>query len=466
MTALPVGRGLLLPVSALAGGHGVGDFGPAARRLVKTLSEAGYVAWQTLPLVPPGRGDSPYSTRAARCLATMAISLDDLAELGLLDHRAVARQPRPLGPVDFAAARAAKRPLLERAAEAFAAEAGERVRAALTPALRQAARFACNRRHHGTADWWTWHDIIEPTDPELLRFAALQVIAEQQWQRLRDCARGAGVTLFGDLPLYVDHASPDVWANPSQFQLDDAGQMAGQAGVPPDAFSASGQLWRMPLYRWPAIAEDEFTWWVERLAAARRHFDLIRLDHFRGLAAFWAVDGKDTDARRGTWQEGPGDALLMAIGTDGIVAEDLGVIDADVRQLRDRHKLPGMHVLQFAEPGAEDSPHHPQNHRADGVAYIGTHDNPTALSWWYGLGSSGRAARGQAFGWRRPDDLLTSLWSSPAALRVATAQDVLGLDDSTRTNRPGTGRGNWRWRLDRRSEAVLVERLVSSRPTS
>jgi 4-alpha-glucanotransferase len=462
MTQLPNGRGLLLPVTALAGGHGIGDFGPAARALVEQLAAGGYVAWQTLPLTAPGRGDSPYSTRSGNCLATVTISLDDLVEVGLLTGRETARVGRPEGPTQFAATAAAKQPLLQRAAQAYATEAPSRIEAELTPQRRDDARFAYNAQVHGSTNWWAWPSIHEPPSSWLLRAVALQSIAEQQWQRLRDCAGRAGVTIFGDLPLYVDHASADVWAHPNAFLLDEKGRMLAQAGVPPDAFSETGQLWRMPLYNWPHMKENNYRWWRQRLIAARRWFDLIRIDHFRGLAAYWASPGNATDARSGSWEQGPGTALLDAVGTDGMVAEDLGLIDESVRQLRDRHNLPGMHVLQFADPMDPHSPHHPSNHQRAGVAYVGTHDNPTALSWWYGLSHAERKDRHKAFGWAAPGDLLESLWCSPACLRVATAQDLLQLDDSARTNRPGTASGNWRWRLDSASNDALARRLVSS----
>jgi 4-alpha-glucanotransferase len=434
--------GILLHLTALDRDDGRGVLGVRARDWIDALVAGGFTVWQILPVGPTGSDGSPYWVRS-----------DHAGSVALLD---AAELPPPQGE-DY---------------ERFVAAA-----ASWLPdwALHEALRVA-----HDDAPWLAWPAPLRDRDPAALRAAqrqhaaaiereyALQYAFAVQWRALRAYAHARGVQLFGDLPIYVAPDSVETWCHRGQFQLDETGQPRAVSGVPPDYFAADGQLWGNPLYDWQAMRADGYRWWRARVAAALARFDLLRLDHFRGLESHWAVPAGAATARGGAWRPTPGDALLDAfardLGADAaalpFIAEDLGVITPEVDALRRRWSLPGMHVIQFGFDGSGDNPHLPHMHRQQSVAYTGTHDNDTLTGWLQSLDGETLRRVEHYFG-TRGDTLaaavLRSALASVSALAVLPAQDLLGLGSEARFNTPGTMQGNWRWRLpaDQLDDATL-----------
>jgi 4-alpha-glucanotransferase len=424
--------GLLLHPTALITGSGAaatGALGAAARGFIDWLAQAGFSIWQILPLGPPGGGGSPYWARSDFAGHTALI---DRSELPDIDTQQA----------DYEAFLTASRHWLDDYV--------------LFETL--AERFKC--------PWWQWppelrarsrsalSHIERERAHELERRRLEQWHFDWQWRALRRYAQERGVFLFGDLPIYVAPDSATTWSQPGQFQLDAEGRPAVLAGVPPDYFSADGQLWGNPLYDWKVAEQDGFAFWRARLAQQLRRFDLVRIDHFRGLAAFWAVPAGARTAREGTWEPAPGRALFRALSAEHpelpLVAEDLGVITADVEELRRDFGLPGMRVLQFGFDGSSDNPHLPHNYLRDVVAYTGTHDNDTTLGWYRSL-TPQEAARVDFY--LRSDAahaleaMLRATLASVAQLAVLSVQDLLQLGTEARFNTPGTTGGNWNWRM-------------------
>ena len=324
--------------------------------------------------------------------------------------------------------------------------------------------FLALKAQHQGRPWWQWEPELRDRDPQAIaaaqtrhaaaidQFVFEQYLFHQQWQALRTHARARGVLLFGDIPIYVAHDSMEVWAYREFFQLDAAGLPRAIAGVPPDYFSADGQVWGNPLYDWHALERDGFRWWIARLATQIERFDLLRIDHFRGLEAYWSIPAGATTGRVGEWRSARGEALLRrlqaALGRLPLIAEDLGVITPAVEQLRDTFDLPGMRILQFAFDGDANSPYLPHNHVHNCVVYTGTHDNDTTVGWSAALdeGSRRRAADylGTVVG-QLPHALMRSALASVARLAVLPLQDLLGLDSRARMNTPATTSGNWSW---------------------
>jgi len=468
--------GVLLHITSLPSPWGVGDLGACARALAARLGAARQRYWQVLPLNPTSdvAGESPYFSPSSRAGNPLLISLEDLAEEGLLTAAEGDTPAAPQGGrADFARARALKLPLLALAAGRFAAAGDD-----------DDYRAFCRRE----ADWLEDHALftaLKAQDPRAwsdwpapLRFrhadalteagAALQgAIGEEkrlqyffhrQWQRLHRCCDDAGVWLFGDMPIYVNLDSVDVWARPEIFQLDDSLRPVAESGVPPDYFSATGQLWRNPVYDWERLAAEDFRWWVRRLGTLLHRLDVLRIDHFRGLAQYWRVPAGAETAAAGEWRDVPSyplfDTLRAAFEPFPVVAEDLGTITPDVHALRDHYRLPGMVILQFAFNEDNDAhPYLPQNHPENCVAYLGTHDNNTARGWLEGeLDAAGRERLGRLVA--LDDDpaatvagLLDQLLASPARTAIACAQDLLALPASARMNTPGEAEGNWDWQL-------------------
>jgi len=458
----------------------VGDLGPEAYGFVDFLAEAGQRIWQVLPLGPTGYGDSPYQLFSAFAGNPLLISLDQLAEDGLLAHAELAQAPVfPEDAVDFGRVIAFKMPLLRSAFDRFAGGAEfDTFRRDNAAWLADYALFmALKAAHGGEAVWSRWEPEIAARqtealdqwrarlapDVEALEFE--QYLFARQWRKLHDYARERGIRIMGDLPIYVAHDSADVWANPDLFQLDAAGDPAVMSGVPPDYFSATGQLWGNPIYRWDRMAETGFRWWIDRLRAALQQVDIVRVDHFRGLEAYWEVPAGETTARNGRWVKGPGAALFQALedalGNLPIVAENLGVITPEVEAIRTQFGFPGMAILQFAfgkDPQAPDFK--PHNYPRDRVAYTGTHDNDTTVGWWSsaGSGDSTRTAAdvqaeraftrrylatgGSEIHWV----FIRTLMASVANTVLFPLQDVLGLGSEARMNTPAVPSGNWLWR--------------------
>ncbi len=470
----PRAAGVLLHVTSLPGPLGIGDLGPAARRFVDFLAAARQGLWQILPLGPTGFGDSPYQCFSAFAGNPLLISPELLVEEGLLDAGDLRGAPSgDATRVDFAALIPWKRALLARAARRFAAEAGqggaarEYERFCSEHAwLEDFALFMALKEAHRGAPWSAWGRDIARRAPGALerwraRLAAAsheqrfsQFVFHRQWRALRRHAAQRAVRLIGDLPIFVAHDSADVWANRELFSLDERGRPTVVAGVPPDYFSATGQLWGNPLYRWDVLAGRGYDWWIERLRGALELVDVVRIDHFIGFTRYWEVPGTAQDATQGRWVPGPGAALCRALrealGGLPIIAEDLGEVTPEVEALRDAFELPGMRVLQFAFGGDADNPFLPHNYPARCVAYTGTHDNDTALGWFAAAPAEERsfaqrylARSGEDFAY----DAIRAVMSSVAERAIVPVQDVLALGSEARMNRPGVADGNWAWRL-------------------
>ncbi|HWE23596.1 MAG TPA: 4-alpha-glucanotransferase [Myxococcales bacterium] len=467
--------GVLLHVTSLPSPYGIGDVGPEAIAWIDRLSAAGQSFWQALPLGPTGYGDSPYQALSSFAGNALLISPDWLVEDELLRASDCAGQSFPPARVDFDAVKRFKYALLETAFRNFTAGAGRDLRPAFEEFGRSEAHwlddyalFRALKEKYGGASYLDWPEELVRRVPraldrarsellgrvEIVRFS--QFLLFRQGARLKDYARAKGVRLIGDVPFFVSPDSSDVWANPELFLLDEEQRPRVVAGVPPDYFSAHGQLWGNPIYDWDALRARGYRFCIDRLRAVLAHVDAIRLDHFRGFAAAWHVPFGAPTAQSGQWEPGPGAdffrTLQRALGGLPFLAEDLGLITPDVSALRDQFQLPGTRVLQFAFDGHGDNPHLPENYLPNLVAYTGTHDNPTTRGWYDDLPES---ARGNLWRYlkRAPGTaadvspaLLRVLWSSVAALAIAPLQDVLNLGKEARMNQPGSAEGNWRWR--------------------
>ena len=467
--------GILLHVTSLPSPYGIGDVGPSAVAWIDRLHDAGQVYWQALPLGPTGYGDSPYQALSSFAGNALLISPDWLVEDGLIDAEDCAGRSFPAAAVDFEAVKRFKHALLETAWKRFSDSSRPDLRAAFEEFGRTQAHwlddyalFRALKNRFGGAPYLEWPADLVRRAPaalerarrelrgqvEQVRFS--QFLLFRQGARLKARARAKGIYLIGDLPFFVSPDSSDVWANPELFLLDAERHPRVVAGVPPDYFSAKGQLWGNPIYDWDAIAARGYRFCIDRVRALLAHVDAVRLDHFRGFAAAWHVPAGAPTAQTGRWQPGPGagffTALRNALGGLPFLAEDLGIITPDVVALRDAFRLPGTRVLQFAFDGHPDNPHLPENYPPGVVAYTGTHDNPTTRGWYEDLPDAARSNL-----WRylkRPGGtaadvsfaLLRVLWSSVAALAIAPLQDVLNLGKDARMNQPGTAQGNWRWR--------------------
>jgi 4-alpha-glucanotransferase len=476
--------GVLLHLTALPGTPACGSFGAAAREWIDLLAREGVGVWQLLPLAPTDGTGSPYSSPSGSALNPWLIDADDLVQEGLLapgDREALPVAGGSRLDSQVAAERADR--IAAALQRGWAAQPRGRQREFRSWCHRQRSwlvdhcRFMVLRRRHGGLPWWQWPEplarrnrsalahLAQQGRAELEAEALLQWQLQLQWQRLRQQAQERGVLLVGDIPFYVAHDSADVWRDPQLFSLGPGGSLRQQSGVPPDYFSATGQLWGTPVYRWSRHWLGGFRWWLRRLERQLELFDLLRLDHFRALQAYWSVPGTDATAEHGQWRPSPGvpllellrwrcrrRGLLLSGGRLPLIAEDLGVITPEVEALRDRFALPGMKILQFAFDGNDDNPYLPANYRGSRwVVYTGTHDNATSLGWWQGLDGDSRDRVAAAVGAevRAPSwQLLELALASPAELAVVPLQDLLELDDQARFNTPGTSSGNWSWRLE------------------
>ncbi len=476
--------GILLHPTSLPGRFGVGDLGPAARRFADFLAAAGQSLWQVLPLVPTGYGDSPYQGLGAFAGNPLLVSPEDLVADGLLDEADLAAAPVfPEGAVDYGPVIAWKTALLRRAADRFEARASPALRQAFdefrhgAPWLDDFALFVALKDRHAGLPWTRWPApfadrepralarALRELAPDLHAAAFAQFAFDRQWHALRAHARARGVGLVGDLPIYVAHDCAEVWSRRELFQLDLRGEPAFVAGVPPDYFSATGQLWGNPLYRWEERAQECHAFVLERLRAALGQVDLVRVDHFRGFEAYWAVPAGAPTSREGAWRPGPGAALFdrleRELGDLPLIAENLGVITPEVEALRHRYRLPGMAILSFAFGKDPQAPgFRPHAYARDLVAYTGTHDNDTVVGWWASEGGDSIRApedvRQEKDFARRYLDLgerpihevmIRALLASVADTAIVPLQDVLGLGSAARMNRPATATGNWRWRF-------------------
>lgn len=473
----PRSSGILLHPTSFPGAWGIGDLGAAAYRFIDFLHAAGQQLWQILPLGPTGYGDSPYQAGSAFAGNPLLVSPERLRHEGLLtdaDLSAAAAEVAGVSPdrADYDRARAVKLPLLRRALERMQGGAApdhaagfKTFCAAEAGWLDDYALFAALRDHHPDMSWDAWPRPIALREPAAIaewqtRLAAeielqkfYQYLFFNQWLALKAYANERGIRIIGDAPIFVAFDSADVWANPRLFFLDDAGRPTVVAGVPPDYFSATGQLWGNPLYRWDRMAADNYAWWVARLRMALTQVDLLRLDHFRGFEAYWEVPATERTAVHGRWVLGPGadffTKVRAALGELPLIAEDLGLITPEVEALRDQFSLSGMKVLQFAFGGGHTNPYLPHNYGTNFVVYTGTHDNDTTIGWFANLSDVEREAAQRYLGRSGADiawELMRVALMSVADMAVFPLQDILRLGNEARMNIPGTETGNWSWR--------------------
>jgi 4-alpha-glucanotransferase len=469
------GSGLLLHVTSLPSKYGAGDVGPAALAWVDELRRAGQGWWQSLPLGPTGYGNSPYQPLSSFAGNELLVSQDLLVEDGLLREVECQGDFRT-NEIDYDAVIPYKKHVLQSAWSHFASGANrdrrlqfEQFRNDQAHWLEDYALFRALKAKFNGAYFLDWpRELVERVPSRLSEARAefgemidqvcfAQFLIFRQGERLKTYAHANGVRLIGDLPFFVSPDSSDVWANPEIFLLDEQRRPRFVAGVPPDYFSADGQLWGNPVHDWDALRRTGYRWCLDRLRALLSHVDVVRLDHFRGFAAAWHVPAGAPNARPGQWVPGPGSDFFRAaqreLGSLPLIAEDLGMITPDVIQLRDSQNLPGMRVLQFAFDGNPQNPHLPQNYVPNTVVYTGTHDNNTTRGWFEALPESQRQTlwtylqRAPGESREVAPELMRLAWSSSATLAIAPLQDLLNLDARARMNIPGQPGGNWRWRL-------------------
>ena len=521
--SFPRSSGILLHPTSLPGPFGIGDFGDAAYAFVDFLAAAGQSIWQMLPLGPTGYGDSPYQCFSAFAGNPMLISLERLADQRLLKAQELDDGPRFLpDQVQYDQVNQFKQTKLSQSflhfrqktahsvpipslvypgmvetqdaeslpesspsANSYTQSAFEAFKESEQSWLLEYALFRALKDRFGGVAWPKWDPPFASREPAALQEARAELaneIAEQeflqfvffkQWEELKRHCHEKKIRIMGDLPIYVAHDSADVWAHPEYFHLDENGNATKVAGVPPDYFSATGQLWGNPIYRWDRMAADGYKWWIERFRGAFRMFDLLRVDHFRGFQAYWEVPGGDKIAQNGKWQAGPGAELFAAVegelGALPIVAENLGVITPEVEAIRERFGFPGMAILQFAFGNDPQGPSfRPHNYPRNLVAYTGTHDNDTVVGWWTSRPGEGsirsaediRKEREFTRAYLNLDNqpihwiFICALMASVADTVVFPLQDIVGAGSEARMNVPGTATGNWRWRF---REDVLNE---------
>ncbi len=480
---LPAGRraGVSLHITSLPGAYGIGEIGQRAFDFVDAMRQMQLGVWQILPTGPTAYGDSPYQPLSTFAGNELLIDVADLINRGLLKKSEVAElQTLPKRYVDYGALIPIKNRLLRLAAQRFANQANAAGYADFQAFLESHngtwlhdyALFRVLKTRHGERSWLEWQPDYVHRDTRALRrletsaadeiasIKIIQFLFRRQWREFKDYAHVNGISLFGDMPIYIALDSADAWANREILQLDRDGMPTHVAGVPPDYFSADGQLWGNPLYAWDAHAANGYRWWIDRLRASTELVDIVRIDHFRGFEAYWAVPADSNTARVGAWEPGPGDAIFdamrNALGHLPIVAEDLGIITPEVDALRDRHQIPGMVVLQF---DVCDESFELGRVSENCICYTGTHDNDTTIGWFHGSPNDTRSQREISDAQQavlritggEPEtihtDLIKAAFSTNARLAIAPMQDYLGLGSEARFNTPGTSVNNWRWRL-------------------
>jgi 4-alpha-glucanotransferase len=472
--SFPRATGILLHPTSLPARGGIGDFGPAAYAFADFLASSKQSLWQVLPLGPLGYGNSPYSSTSAFAGNPLLISLERLAERGWIEPKRVQDLPAAVGLVDYDAVFARKLPLLAEAANNFIKNAAETARARFKAFQKENAwwleefvLFDELRSRFRLTNWNEWPRELAHRDPAALDKiradsaeklevrAAIQFAFYEQWRALRHYCADRSIRMVGDIAIFVNYDSADVWAHPELFQLDDELNPEVVSGVPPDYFSQTGQRWGNPLYRWDVMKETGYAWWIERLRWVTQNCDYIRLDHFRGFDQFWEIPASEPTAVKGRWVDGPKDDLFLkvreALGGLPFFAEDLGFITPEVEAMRARLQVPGMAVLQFGFGDAGAHIYLPQRFTPDKVVYTGTHDNDTLVGWWVSGASEEQRSNAEAY-LGKPDDgihwaFIRAAQGSVASLSVVPLQDVLGLGSEARMNTPSLYGGNWRWRF-------------------
>lgn len=482
----PRASGILLHPTSLPGRFGIGDLGEEARKFADFLASTGQHLWQVLPLGPTGYGNSPYQCLSVFAGNPLLISPEELAADKLVDATDLENVPAlPEDRVDYDAVIKFKTPLLRKSFEIFRTKAARGERNQFEVFCEQNASwletyslFMALKEAHSFAAWNTWEEGIRRRDPKSLEYWTRNLAHEMlyhkyqqyqfftQWSRMKRYCNERGIRFIGDMPIFIALDSVEVWLHPEMLYLDDSGKPTAVAGVPPDYFSKSGQLWGNPLYRWDVMAEDGYAWWIERFRAIRDLVDVIRVDHFRGFEKYWEVPATDDTAENGRWVPGPGPALFQsvreALGTLPIIAEDLGTITPEVHVLRDQFGFPGMRVLQFSfGTGSNADKYRPYNYPRNSVVYTGTHDNNTTIGWFRGddvkdstqskeererekqVALNYLGTDGHEINW----DFIRVALRSAADTAVVPMQDVLGLGSEARMNIPGRTVGNWCWRF-------------------
>lgn len=489
----PRASGILLHPTSLPGQFGIGDLGPAAHAFADFLHRSNQSLWQMLPLGPTGYGDSPYACYSAFAGNPLLISPAQLFTDGLLTKSELQSAATDAeDKVDFARAHALKNEILRKAYERYKQTTDTSLRSAFETFAQQYsvwledyALFRALKDAHGGKPWFEWEPALVRRTPAALAKARdelrdqveaqmfYQFLFFRQWFALKNYCHEQDIQMVGDIPIFVAHDSADVWASPEEFKLDKNGRPLVVAGVPPDYFSTTGQLWGNPLYNWDRMLDEGFVWWIERVRAALNVVDIVRVDHFRGFAACWEIPGGDKTAERGQWVEAPGRELFTAIrnalGDLPIIAEDLGVITPDVTALRDDFGFPGMRILQFGFGSDTKNIDLPHNYAPNVVAYTGTHDNDTTVGWFQSVAGEGstRTAKqikrehtfclnylntnGKEIHW----DFVRAVLASVANTAIVPLQDVLGLGRDARMNLPNSSAGNWAWRYQ---AGALTER--------
>ncbi len=475
MTELKRSSGLLLHPTSLPGRFGIGDMGASAYQWIDFLAAAKQSIWQILPLGPTGYGNSPYSTTSVFAGNPLLIDLSQLVAAGYISESDLHQAPHfPDHYVDFEAVIGWKLPLLLHSYPRFASAADDQEKANFQHFchkhgriwLDEFATFMAFKNHFGGGAWIDWPLEIRQHKPAAVKELQQQLSAEieahkylqfqffKQWSALKDYANGKHLQIFGDIPIYVSHDSAEVWANQHLFRLDGEGNPTVVAGVPPDYFSETGQLWGNPIYDWDRMKKNGFRWWIQRLQIMLETVDVIRIDHFRGFESFWAVPFGEETAVNGEWLKGPGnalfDALLAAHPNLPIVVEDLGFITPEVRKLRDDYGFPGMKILQFAFGGDPDEPFLPHNYDRNCLVYTGSHDNDTTLGWFNTAPDHEKENCVRYIGGLRDDiswEMIRLACASCANMAVYPVQDVLSLGGEHRMNTPGRASGNWSWRF-------------------
>lgn len=464
--------GILMHLTSLPSPWGIGTMGQAARDFADFLAAAGQSVWQLLPICPTSFGDSPYQSFSAFAGNPYLIDLDTLAQEELLspeEYRTLNWGGKP-DIVDYGVLYETRWGVLRKAVERLLSSPPDNYAAFCSENafwLEDYACFMALKNAHGDRPWWEWEIPLRYRRTEVLDafraghgddlafWTGVQYLFFRQWQALKQYVNAKGVSIIGDLPIYVAEDSADVWSHPEQFLLGDDLRPTLVAGCPPDGFSPDGQLWGNPLFNWEFMEQQGFAWWKERVRYQKTIYDILRIDHFRGLDAFYAIPFGDTTACGGSWRPGPGWKLLSALaegpGLDHVIAEDLGFLDRSVRELLARSGLPGMKVLQFAFDTREGGDYLPHNYQRNCVVYTGTHDNDTALGWMASAPSADVGTAREYLCLTQEEGLhwglMRGAWSSVGNLAIVQMQDVLGLGSEARMNTPSTLGNNWRWRM-------------------
>lgn len=481
--------GILLHPTSLPGKYGIGTLGKQATNFIDFLIKAKQQYWQILPLGPTGYGDSPYQCYSAHAGNPDLIDLDLLVKQHLLSHQDL----EPLsgigdGPVDYQSVQLARMPLLLKAFETFNAQATDLEKLAYRNFIKSHAGwlndyslFRALKEESGNLPWYDWEESIRFREPGAVKAAESRLVAKmdfhrflqflffRQWTQVKEYAKKHKILVIGDIPLYISMDSSDAWANPGEFEFDERLRPIRVGGVPPDYFSETGQLWGNPLFRWDVMKQNNYKWWMDRIRTNLTLYDVIRIDHFRGFAAYWAIPAEEETAVNGTWVEGPGKDFFLALQKEfpnlPVIAEDLGVMTPDVEELRDGFNLPGMKILEFAFDSSEANDYIPHNYNKNCIVYTGTHDNDTVVGWFRQASETDRRLVLDYLNCGENDihwSFVRLALSSVAYTAIIPMQDLLGLDSDCRMNLPGTLGNNWKWRAREGDfSAELAERLAA-----